>query len=237
MLRMSSRFAQKVYSVNNNNQAIFPVPVDVVGNFISPWFFDAAQVENKRYDLGLVARLSREKNIPLFVRLVAKLNDVSSRPVTALIVGKGEEEARVWAEIERYDMEALIELRPWVDRRELPSVFDQLKCFAITSYHEGFATTLLEAHARGVPAITTRSAGFCPEFVQSWGPETGLVFGPEDLNSEEFLLGVLRLIDNSTAYADGCRLKAGQFTEERVLGEMQSGIEALIHDRGVAGQK
>ncbi|MES1935625.1 hypothetical protein C27AD_04702 [Salinisphaera hydrothermalis C27AD] len=236
LLRMSSRFAQKVYSVNKNNQATFPVPVEVVGNFISSWFFEAAGVEAKCYGLGVVARLSPEKNIPLFVRLVAKLNDISPQPVRALIVGKGEEEARVRKEIERFGMEALIDLRPWADRSELPRIFDQLKCFAITSYHEGFATTLLEAHARGVPAITTRSAGFCPEFVQGWGPETGLVFDPEDLDSDEFLRTVLRLIGDSAAYAESCRVKAGKFTEDRVLGEIHSGIRALMRDGVAAAQ-
>lgn len=228
VLRMASRFAHRVYSVNKDNRNSFPVPVEFVGNFISPWFFEGPRSDGKRYDLGLVARLSAQKNIPLFVRLVAALNEVSKRTITALIVGRGEEEVLVRREIDRLGMESLIELLPWVDRRELPGVFDQLKCFAITSHHEGFATTLLEAHARGVPAITTRSAGFCAEFVEGLSPPTGMAFDPQDVESELFLRRVIQMVDDWPSYKEICRLKAGQFTEERVLGQIQAGIEALM---------
>ncbi len=231
MLRMASRFAHRVYSVNKDNQESFPVSVEFVGNFISPWFFDASGSDEKRYDLGLIARLSAQKNIPLFVKLLARLNDVSERPITGLIAGKGEEEALVRHEVERLGMQELIELRPWVDRQDLPSVYDQLRCFAITSHHEGFATTLLEAHARGIPAITTHSAGYCAEFVEGVDPVTGIAFDPLDVESETFVYDVIDLIENSGSYHEACRLKAEQFTEDRVLGHIQAGIESLIGRR------
>ncbi|MDT8878307.1 glycosyltransferase [Halomonas saccharevitans] len=233
LLRMASRFAHRVYSVNKDNQKSFPVPVEFVGNFISPWFFGAQDSENKCYDLGLIARLSEEKNVPLFVRLVAKLNEVSERPITALIVGRGEEESLVRREIERLEMQELIELRAWIDRYDLPGVYDQLKCFAITSHHEGFATTLLEAHARSVPAITTHSAGYCSEFVDEVVPVTGLVFDPRDVESEFFLRRVLGVIEDHASYREGCRYKAEQFTEERVLGHIYAGIKNLTGKRAV----
>ncbi|ERP97572.1 hypothetical protein Q666_04270 [Marinobacter sp. ES-1] len=231
MLRMASRFAHRVYSVNKDNQESFPVSVEFVGNFISPWFFSASGSDEKQYDVGLIARLSAQKNIPLFVKLLARLNDVSERPITGLIVGKGEEEALVRHEVERLGMQELIELRPWVDRQDLPSVYDQLRCFAITSHHEGFATTLLEAHARGIPAITTHSAGYCAEFVEGVDPVTGIAFDPLDVESETFVYDVIDLIENSGSYHEACRLKAEQFTEERVLGHIQAGIESLIGRR------
>jgi len=231
MLRMASRFAHQVYSVNKDNQQAFPVPVEFVGNFISPWFFGASGSDQKRYDLGLIARLSAQKNIPLFIKLLAKLNDVSERPITGLIVGKGEEEALVRREIDRLGMQELIELRPWVDRQDLPSVYDQIRCFAITSHHEGFATTLLEAHARGVPAITTHSAGYCAEFVEGVNPITGIAFAPLDVEFDTFIHSLIDLIEDSGSYHEACRLKAEQFTEERVLGHIQAGIESLIGKR------
>ena len=231
MLRMASRFAHRVYSVNKDNQKSFPVSVEFVGNFISPWFFSAPGFGEKRYDLGLIARLSAQKNIPLFVKLLAKLNDVSERPITGLIVGKGEEEALVRREIDRLGMQELIELRPWVDRQDLPSVYDQIRCFAITSHHEGFATTLLEAHARGVPAITTHSAGYCAEFVEGVNPITGIAFDPLDVESDTFIHSLIDLIEDGGSYREACRLKAEQFTEDRVLGHIQAGIESLIGQR------
>ena len=229
ILRMASRFAHRVYSVNKENQSSFPVPVQFVGNFISGWFFREPNLKKKKYDLGLVARLSPEKNIPLFIRLVAELNQFAPRPITALIVGRGEEEIVARREIDRLFMSGLIEIRPWVDRSELPEVFDQLRCFAITSYHEGFPTTLLEAHARGVPAIATASAGFAPEFISAWGPKTGLAFTPSEIRSDAFLASLIALIDDYAAYFDACREKAALFTEDMVLGAIQAGIDNLVH--------
>ena len=51
--------------------------------------------------------------------------------------------------------------------------------FCYQQSHEGFATTLLEAHARGIPAIVTKSSGFCGEFVDGYNDVTGMVFEPE----------------------------------------------------------
>lgn len=228
LLRITSRFAHRIYSVNKDNQEAFPVPVEFVGNFISPWFFDAPGSEDKHYDLGLIARLSAEKNVPLFVKLVARLNEVSERPVTALIVGKGEEEDLVHREIKRLGMEEFIELRPWAGRRDLPGVFDQIKCFAITSYHEGFATTLLEAHARGVPAVSTRTAGYCAEFISGIDPCTGVTFSPDEIDNDAFVFRVLKVIDEYGEYREKCIHKAREFDEERVLGAILKGVRELI---------
>jgi len=227
-LRFASRFAHLVYSVSKENQNSFPVPVHWVGNFISPWFFESVRVEEKCYDIGLIARLSIEKNIPLFVELVANLNKFSERPIKALIVGEGDQDTLIRSTIERFGMVDYIELKPWVDRPLLPGIFDQLRCFAVTSHHEGFATTLLEAHARGVPAISTRTAGFCAEFIEDIPPNTGLAFDSSDVESKTFLNEVLMLVDNSALYDKVCRDKAHQFSEELVLGKICSGIETLF---------
>jgi len=226
-LRVASRFAHMVYSVNKENQKSLPVKVDWVGNFIPAFFLDAPADKSKNYDLGLISRLSPEKNIPAFVQLVANLNAASGRPVTALIVGKGEEESLIREKIADLGVGDLIEIRPWVDRADLPSVYDQIRCFAITSHHEGFATTLLEAHARGVPAICTRSAGFCGEFLEMF-PRTGLAFEYSQIQSSEFIWQVLTLIDESPSFYEQCRRKASSFSEQEVLGKIQLGIETLL---------
>lgn len=39
LLRFSSRFCDKVFSVNKENLQALPVEIEFVGNFISPWFW------------------------------------------------------------------------------------------------------------------------------------------------------------------------------------------------------
>jgi len=227
LLKFSSRFCNKIFSVNKENLQAFPVKVDFVGNFISPWFFGEYKV-TKKYDLGIISRLSKQKNIPLFIDLIRRLNARSDKPINALILGRGEEKENIISAIKTAGIADSIDLRDWADRKDLPAIYDSIKCFAITSYHEGFATTLLEAHARGVPAITTKSAGFCAEFVEGYGGATGISFTPEDVESSDFQQSVLSLIDQADSYFNTCVSKATLFSEDEVLGEISSGIESLI---------
>ena len=230
LLRFSSRFCNKVFSVNKENLQVFPVKVEFVGNFISSWFFSEPRA-SKKYDLGIISRLSREKNIPLFIDLIERLNSQRVEPIKALILGRGEEKDNIIKSIAQAGLEDSIVLQDWVDRNELPAIYDSIKCFAITSHHEGFATTLLEAHARGVPAITTKSAGFCAEFVEGYEAVTGISFVPEDISSSVFQREVLSLIDNSGSYYDDCINKAKLFNEDEVLGKITQDIESLINKK------
>jgi glycosyltransferase involved in cell wall biosynthesis len=226
LLKLSSYFCNKIFSVNKENIDVFPVKVEFVGNFISQWFFDESQSE-KKYDLAIISRLSKQKNIPLFIKLVGLLNEDRTEPLQALILGRGEEYTDIVKAIEIAGLQQSIELRDWADRKDLPSIYDSIKCFAITSHHEGFATTLLEAHARGVPAITTRSAGFCAEFVDGYGNPTGISFEPEQIESAEFRKTILSLIDSADTYSLACINKAKIFSEEKVLGGILNGMKQL----------
>lgn len=227
LLKFSVFFCNKIFTVNKENLDVFPKDMEFVGNFISPWFF-SPPIVNKKYDLAIISRLAKQKNIPLFIRLIAKLNTISETPIRALILGKGDQLETIRKEIETLNLKDNIELRDWADRKDLPAIYDSIKCFAITSHHEGFATTLLEAHARGVPAISTKSAGFCAEFLEGFGSNTGLSFTPEDVDNLEFQQEVLKLIANSQAYYDACIAKAHTFSEEKVLGSISTGIESLL---------
>ena len=228
LLRASSYFAHKVFSVNKDNKKTFPVTIDFIGNFISPWFFEKGARQDKLYDIGLISRLSVEKNIPLFVEMVANLSSFSGRPIRALILGKGPDEAKIRSKIQELDIQDQVDLLPWVERQELPEVYDQLKCFAITSHHEGFATTLLEAHARGVPAVVTNTAGFCVEFIAGDKEQTGIIFDASEVNSNTFLQRVLDVIDRTEMYAECCRQKSARFDEDKVLGRIQKEINHLL---------
>lgn len=227
LLRTSSYFCDLIFSVNKENLDVFPVKVEFVGNFISPWFFGTSS-SVKTYDLAVISRLSKEKNIPLFIKLIENLNTLNSRPIKALILGRGEEKEFIENTIKNKGLEEVIHLQEWIERENLPKVYDSVKCFAITSYHEGFATTLLEAHARGVPAISTKSAGFCAEFIEDFGTKTGLSFTPEDVDSPNFQSDVLKLINESEKYYESCINKAKLFNEDKVLGLITNKVKSLL---------
>ena len=220
LLKFTSNFCDTILSVNKNNKEVFGKDrVHFIGNYVPNWFFGVEKSKDaKKYDFILIARLSKEKNIPLFLELLKNMNDKMSREYSALIVGEGPEKRDIENSILKNDLSNSVKIEDWVERKELPTIYDLGKCFVISSHHEGFATTLLEAHARGIPSISTVSAGFCAEFIEGYNGKTGLTFNPEDIQNVNFLESLSSLIDNYKIYNDVCIEKAKIFSEDNVLG-------------------
>jgi glycosyltransferase involved in cell wall biosynthesis len=229
ILKLSSFFCSAIFSVNRENVEVFGRErVQFIGNFVPEWFVAKstdAEAE-KSYDFLLVSRLSREKNISLFLKLLRELGR-RGREYRALIVGEGEEREEIERLVDEYGLRKSVVLKGWKKREELPAIYDSARCFVISSLHEGFATTLLEAHARGLPAIVTSTSGFCVDFVQGYGGRSGLVFEEKDIYDSDFLYRVERLLSESRNYSALCIDKARIFSEENVLGPILKSIEAL----------
>lgn len=229
LLRFSAKFCDAILSVNKNNQKVFGKEnVAFIGNYVPDWFFDAPRGNMaKPYDFVIVSRLSKEKNIPLFLELLFRLNQQAPKDYTALIVGEGSEKAEIEKIIQGKDLTKSVTLQGWVERHALPAVYDLGKCFVISSYHEGFATTLLEAHARGIPAIVTYSSGFCAEFVEGYNSPTGLVFTPKSLENPSFYTSLEQLIEQYQDYQEISIQKAKLFSETNVLAPI---LKAALND-------
>ncbi len=224
LLRLSARFAEHLFSVGKSNTERFPVAVEFIGNFVPSNFFEEKRNREKRFDLGTICRLAPEKNLELFLHLVSNLNRKSTRPIVAVVVGDGTEKESLMELAEQLDIQRVLTFVPWIERNEVPAMLDQTRCFAITSHHEGFATSLLESHARGLPALVTSSSGYCPEFVSGFDHATGLIFEPSDVWDDSFLDSSLGVIESHENYRSHCVSKAAQFTESIVLGKVESKI-------------
>lgn len=220
VLYASSKACHRIFSVNRQNIDFFGSKVQFVGNYAPDEFFESS-VEltpaQKTYDVVFVARLAAQKDPHTFVELVAELVRSRSMPVRALMIGDGPLTVEVDAAIKELGLEDVIERLPWVERNALPGLLDQAKCFVMTSLYEGFATTVIEAQARGLPVVTTETSGFCPEFVREFGAVTGHVFDGESADKTIVCREIGDLIDRSEALAPLCREKARRFTRESVL--------------------
>ncbi len=227
LLKFSSIYCNTIFSVNKNNQKVFgEEKVQFIGNYVPDWFFNLVRNnEVKKYDFILIARLSKQKNIPLFLALLKNMNKILDREYTALIIGEGPEKENIENIIIKENIEKYVQIEDWVDRKKLPSIYDLGKCFVISSHHEGFATTLLEAHARGLPAIVTKSSGFCGEFVYGYDDVTGMVFEPKDLDNSDFYEKLSTLIDNYGEYKEKCLKKAKIFSEHNVLNPILQAVK------------
>ena len=228
LIRFTSIFLHHAFSIGKENVRVFPVSVEFIGNAVPEVFFQRAVKKKKKFDLGGVSRLSAEKNLALLIELTYNLNKISDRLISCVIVGEGPEKETLTNLTDQLGLHELVTFSPWVQRKDICDVFDQIRCFAITSRHEGFATSLLESHARGIPSLVTNTSGFGPEFVATYGQPTGLIFDEKDVEDAVFLNSLLSLLDTAETYRNHCISKAAQFSEEIVFGRVERKITELL---------
>lgn len=114
------------------------------------------------YTFLSIGRLAPEKNIPRIVRAFARVH--ASYPETQLrIVGEGSERAHIEKLIMSLNLQSSVTLLPWTD--DVPSEMKRADVFLLSSFHEAYALTLVEAMAVGLPLITT-NVGCVGEVVQ-----------------------------------------------------------------------
>jgi len=219
LIKFASQFCDEIFSVNKNNQKIFGIDrVKFIGNYVPNWFFNMPRnKKSKQFDFIIIARLAKQKNIPLFLDILKNINNRKNRKYNALIIGEGPEKENIEKIIFQKHLGDCVRLSGWVKREELPQIYDLGKVFVISSLHEGFATTLLEAHSRGLPAIVTSSSGFCSEFINGYNNITGIVFKPEDIYNYNFYKKVSSLVDEYENYEGICLKKSRVFSEDNVL--------------------
>nr|WP_246525424.1 glycosyltransferase [Geomobilimonas luticola] len=205
-----------------DNLQIAPGKAVFVGNFVPAWAFSSEAAEIK-YDVCFVGRFSWEKNVPLLLRIVANARLYHGRDLKVLLVGDGPEKGEIDRLVVELGITDLVTMSGWLSRKELLSSLRSARCFAVTSHHEGFATTLLEAHACGRPAFTT-NVGYCGTFVEHIGNKTGFVFNAEEIDTTEFYTKLFCIIDNYSDFADDCIAKAVLFSEDKVIGKILAAI-------------
>lgn len=227
VLRISVWFAHSVLSVNEENVSFFGPRTRFVGNFVPDWFSAVEVTEPKRFDLGFIGRFAPEKNLSAFLLMVKAFGAQNGGQVRALMVGAGPEEDALLEQIRQMGLSGQVEVRPWEKREKLPEIYDQIRCFAVTSHHEGFPTTLLEAHSRGVPAVVSVEAGFSTRFVTEEEPVTGFSFALGDETEASLTTKIGHLVNNPFDYFDACRAKAERYSADRVLGQITSEILKL----------
>ncbi|MFQ6027324.1 MAG: glycosyltransferase [Dehalococcoidia bacterium] len=124
--------------------------------------------------------------------------------VTFLLVGQGETEEAVRAEVSRLGLEKSFVFAGF--RNDIPRLPRASDLFLLASDYEGLPVSLLEAMGAGLPSVSTRVGGV-PEVVEE-GVE-GLMVSPED--PEQMAEAVLRLLGDADT-----RLRMGQAGLDRV---------------------
>ncbi|PSB15603.1 glycosyltransferase family 1 protein [Phormidesmis priestleyi ULC007] len=113
-------------------------------------------------------RIHPQKQPLLLIRSFAALNEPQAH---LLIVGQGELEEDVRAEIAQLGLSNRVTLMPPLQQSQLADLYRVSNIFVLTSAYEGLCRGSIEALACGTPVVTTR-AGETPNFLTS---DSGIV--------------------------------------------------------------
>jgi glycosyltransferase involved in cell wall biosynthesis len=132
--------------------------------------------------VGMVGRLSWEKNHPMLIRAAALLRE-RQVPVTFRIFGDGPDSAAIVDAIASQQLQDQMQLLPY---QPIDSIFDQIDVLAMCSWMENLPYVLLESMAAGVPMVATGVGGI-PDLIEDG--VSGRLVEPDD---EQGLADVLQ---------------------------------------------
>jgi len=139
------------------NITLLPILVDKT-RFDDQGSFDTMALElRKKYrEFGFLilvaARFTKEKNIPLALRVLKKLT-ARFEGVGMLIVGDGPEKNRLMQLMKRLGLEKNVAFEPWTEH--IISYYKAANVFLLTSDYEGYSMVFIEAALAGCPVVAT----------------------------------------------------------------------------------
>jgi len=125
-----------------------------------------------------VGRHIREKHVTAIPAAIARARETIP-DLRAIIFGDGPERPQLLAEVARWQLEGCIECPGFVDWPAIDEALRRAMCLLLPSEREGYGLVVLEAAARGTPAIVVRgphnaAADFIEEGVNGYiAPDAG----------------------------------------------------------------
>ncbi|HMK43912.1 MAG TPA: glycosyltransferase [Dissulfurispiraceae bacterium] len=141
--------------------------------------------------IGMVVRLSPEKNIPLFLQAVEHItkDGLAKRPIRCLIAGDGELREPLQETIHRLELERTVTLTGFV--ADMDAFYKTLDILVLTSDYEGTPMCILEGMAHRL-AIVASSVGGVVDLLDH--NVTGSLFSAGNL--AELIDRIIALIDD-----------------------------------------
>jgi len=149
--------------------------------------------------IGIIARLVKVKNFPLFVEVVAKVLKKTKKKVVFFVIGDGylkpdiqnllSEKGIRWSSNEFLNESASVIFTSWVSN--IGEALSVLDIVLLTSNNEGTGLSLAESQYVGKPVVATNVGGVPDTVVDG---ETGFLVSPTD--ADKFAQKLLLLIED-----------------------------------------
>lgn len=161
----------------NSLKRNFNVQSIVINNMVSDLFFKSRKVsrEDGGFRFIAVGALRRNKGFDILIDAFKRCGFPSY--VTLDIIGGGEEQQLLEHKIKKNNLENQVKLLGVKTPEEVSRLLCQSDCYVLSSRLETFAIVVIEALAKGLPAIATKCGG--PESFMR--PEDGMLIPKEDV--------------------------------------------------------
>jgi glycosyltransferase involved in cell wall biosynthesis len=201
-------------------------------------------VEDDEIAIAITGRLVPVKNHSMFLDVVKKVLDCTTKKVRFFIVGDGEERDNITQKINALHIpycDALqsIESKPltltsWI--KDVDVLNAGVDIVVLTSLNEGTPVSLIEAQAANKPIVTTNVGGISDIVIPN---KTALLAESNDANF--FAEQLLSLIENESKrlefQIEGWRYVRDRFHHTRLTAEMDSLYSTLLEEYRVKQQK
>lgn len=215
-----------IYDVLHRNADIIPNGVDL-DLFTSNSRYIMQPFEPK---ILCVARLDVIKGLEYAIRAMDKIRIAYPR-AKLIIIGDGDQYETLQKLISESNLSANVLLLGSRPNEEIPKFFQSSHLFLLTSLSEGFALTLLEAMACGLPIIST-PVGIAPDIINTWNNGRLIPFMDPDAISS-VLIELIAHPDLCHLYSQNSIHAAQEFSwssvSERYVCEYRNIINKKVH--------
>lgn len=194
---VSTRITQKMLDAGINKHRVFYATPPVAANaFIHRDLIEERSIIEK-YELRgrkvfvFIGRLSKEKNLPLLFRTVAKIKQDFSE-IRVLLLGDGPEREALENLATRLSLDGIVTFLGRIPNDKVKNYIRIAQALILCSFYEGTAKVIKEAAFAGKPTISTNTSGAEDVIVHK---KTGFII---PVGSAESLSWAMRkfLIDN-----------------------------------------
>ena len=172
----------------------FNVDSIVINNMVDDRFFQSVKVKcnDNSFKFIAIGAFRRNKGFDILIDAFAQAHFPPN--ISLNIVGDGEEREMIENKIKQYCLTEQIKLLGVKTPEEVNDLLSNSDCFVLSSRLETFAIVVIEAMAKGLPIIATRSGG--PEtYLQ---PEHGILIDKE--NVEQLTQAMKYMIEHYSEY-------------------------------------
>lgn len=194
-----------------SNYGCDPEKIEILGNGVDLNHFSPSKLTGK--NVIFVGGARPAKGLPYLIKAVNQMPNTS-----LLVVGGWGEESELCKAMAKENVEFIGAVHP----SKVPDYLNKASIFCLPSLSEGFPNAVLEAMASGLPIVATKVGGV-PYVVG----DTGILVPPRDVEALKKALAFFSKKSKRKEYQKKSLQRVKLFTWERVIGKLQSFIDAL----------